>query len=115
MSSLPSLKFCGPICPPEGCAFRFGGEEFLIAVPGIHEAEMLALTQTWRTLLAEHGTTLTPASADILVCVAIFPRDGQSLGECSKAADVALYEAKIAGRNRDVVWRDKSSQLHIAS
>ena len=102
--------------PAEGCAFRFGGEEFLIAVPGVNEAEMLTLTQNWRALLAQEGERLTPGFQLTFSCgVAIFPRDGQTLGDCSKAADVALYEAKIAGRNRDVVWRDKSSHLHIAS
>ena len=36
--------------------------------------------------------------------IALAPRAGTSLEACTKAADIALYRAKISGRNRDIVW-----------
>jgi predicted signal transduction protein with EAL and GGDEF domain len=36
--------------------------------------------------------------------IALAPQAGTSLAECTKAADVALYRAKISGRNTDIVW-----------
>jgi len=36
--------------------------------------------------------------------IAFAPEAGASLTECTKAADIALYRAKISGRNTDIVW-----------
>lgn len=102
--------------PAAGCGFRFGGEEFLIALPGIDEAAALALTSQWRDLLAAEARTLTPGfQLTFSSGIALFPHHGETLGACTKAADIALYDAKQSGRNRDVVWRPKGDRIDIAS
>ena len=102
--------------PAGGWAFRFGGEEFLVALPGVDESEALSLTARWRTLLATDAPNLVPGfKLTFSAGIAVFPHHGQSLSACTKAADVALYDAKVMGRNCDVVWRDKNSHFHIAS
>lgn len=102
--------------PAEGYAFRFGGEEFLVAMPGIDETEALAFTARWRTAFAEGAQSLAPGFKLTFSCgIALFPDHGQTLGACTKSADIALYDAKMMGRNRDVVWREKNAPLEMAS
>ena len=86
-------------------AFRHGGEEFLIVLPGQGRDAALARCAEWRQALAEH---VLPEMKDFPLTfsagIAVAPLAGATLAACTKAADVALYRAKINGRNRDVVW-----------
>jgi diguanylate cyclase (GGDEF)-like protein len=91
--------------PAKGCAFRFGGEEFLVAIPGLDGKGILNETTRWRALFAEAGQSITPGfPLTFSSGIAQFPLHGQTLGTCTKVADVALYAAKVMGRNRDVLW-----------
>lgn len=101
--------------PAGGYAFRFGGEEFLVVMPGVEETEALIYAARWRARFANDAPALAPGfTLTFSAGIAIFPHHGESLGACTKAADIALYDAKMMGRNCDVVWREKN-QLHIAS
>ena len=80
---------------------RYGGEEFLIVLPGTqlpkgHErAEHLRTT--FLSLDIEHlGVKL---KATLSVGVAAYPRHGDSWEKVVHAADLAMYAAKGAGRN----------------
>jgi len=80
---------------------RYGGEEFLIVMPGtllrkgLERAEHLR--KTFLSLDIEHlGVKLM---ATLSIGVAIYPRHGNTWEEVLHAADQALYAAKVAGRN----------------
>lgn len=84
-------------------ACRYGGEEFLLILPGAdaqHAAIRLdALRQALARLHVVHGGTALPAitvSIGLADCVA----HGRRSAELIKAADEALYRAKELGRNR---------------
>ncbi len=93
-------------------AARFGGEEFVILLPGTTSADGQYLAERIRDAVAEAPFSL-PGGARVPVTVSIGiaefdPRAGdsdlKSLGEALIArADVALYAAKAAGRDRVVV------------
>ncbi|WP_394691500.1 diguanylate cyclase [Hoeflea sp.] len=86
-------------------AFRYGGEEFLIVLPGAGRDQALERCSLWRQELA--ALTIVELKDDKLsfsAGIAFAPEAGASLTECTKAADIALYRAKISGRNTDVVW-----------
>lgn len=86
-------------------AFRYGGEEFLIVLPGTGRNQALERCSLWRQELA--ALTIVELKDDQLsfsAGIAFAPEAGASLTECTKAADIALYRAKISGRNTDVVW-----------
>ena len=87
-------------------ACRFGGEEFVLILPGapLHVLEQRAelihddLTQL---KINHQGKTLKPVTVSI--GISCYPKHADSPKALIKAADVALYEAKETGRNKTVV------------
>ena len=83
---------------------RFGGEEFLLVLPGAPKDKALAAAYNIRRLIAEHPFDF--AAEQPLGClsvsggVATYPEDGFESAALLKSADEALYEAKGSGRNR---------------
>jgi two-component system, cell cycle response regulator len=84
---------------------RYGGEEFVLILPetnlegGLAVAEKLRLA-THRTPFCGEGKDGVPLSVSI--GVACFPEHATSPEELLRAADEALYEAKLQGRDRVV-------------
>lgn len=86
-------------------AFRYGGEEFLVVLPATNRDCALERCARWRRDLATHRIVeLEDVALSFSAGIALAPEAGTSLAECTKAADVALYRAKISGRNTDIVW-----------
>jgi diguanylate cyclase len=89
---------------PQDHVARFGGEEFVVLLPGIDAAAaQVALTRLQRELSAslfmhEGRDVLITFSAGVTVY-----RFGEALGTALERADEALYEAKRAGKNRTCV------------
>ncbi|HEV3494949.1 MAG TPA: diguanylate cyclase, partial [Actinomycetes bacterium] len=81
---------------------RYGGEEFVLILPetnlegGLAVAEKLRVA-THRTPFCENGIRLT-----VSIGVACFPEHATDPEELLRAADEALYEAKLQGRDRVV-------------
>lgn len=87
------------------CLFgRFGGEEFLLIMPGTGREKALAAAENIRRLLARHPFAY--AAEQPLGCLSIsggvstFPEDAAESSALVRSADEALYAAKRAGRNR---------------
>ncbi len=93
-------------CRTSDLVGRYGGEEFILAMPDTYPEEALLMmedllrqvSQTTHKFQAgkhefEHQYTFSGG-------VSAFPRDGSAFEELMQAADKALYRAKINGRNR---------------
>jgi diguanylate cyclase (GGDEF)-like protein len=86
-------------------AFRYGGEEFLVVLPATTRDQALERCARLRQGLAAHTIAeLKGVALSFSAGIALAPQAGTSLTECTKAADIALYRAKISGRNTDIVW-----------
>jgi diguanylate cyclase (GGDEF)-like protein/putative nucleotidyltransferase with HDIG domain len=83
---------------------RFGGEEFAILLPETSPETALEIAERIRRAVAEHlfevETSSEPIRATISLGVAGYPKDGADPNEIIHQADLAVYRAKLQGRNR---------------
>ena len=83
---------------------RFGGEEFSILLPETPTDQAYEIADRIRRAVAarlfEVETSSEPIRATISMGVAGFPRDGSDMNELVHQADLAVYRAKLQGRNR---------------
>jgi len=93
-------------CRQADIACRFGGEEFTLVLP---DADLPAarewaerLMQRVRTMEVKAGGQSLP-KITVSMGLALLPADGDDAETLLQAADLALYDAKHAGRDRLVV------------
>src|SRR5437763_2439992 len=83
---------------------RFGGEEFALLRPAAGVDEALALAERIRGRVGRERfaipTSVEPISATVSVGVATLGEHGSTVKELLHAADLALYRAKVEGRDR---------------
>lgn len=91
----------------EDVAARFGGDEFVIVLGDLGADRVAASTHA--ELVAEKLRQICaepllldeqPLQVTISIGVVLFPDDGSGVEELLKRADIAMYKAKEAGRNR---------------
>jgi diguanylate cyclase (GGDEF)-like protein len=82
-------------------AYRLGGEEFIVLVPGATEAEALGLAETLRQ--AVRTERIAGQQVTMSFGVSISGAAGFSLETQYARADAALYRAKDEGRDRVVM------------
>jgi diguanylate cyclase (GGDEF)-like protein/putative nucleotidyltransferase with HDIG domain len=83
---------------------RFGGEEFSILLPETSVEQAMETAERIRRAVAdtqfEVDTAAEPIRATVSIGVAGFPKDGVDATELIHQADLAVYRAKLQGRNR---------------
>jgi diguanylate cyclase (GGDEF)-like protein len=82
---------------------RFGGEEFLLILPGTNLTHALGAANTLRNAIAARMFPFAEKQPMGVISVsggvAEYPTDGVDAATLLRAADAALYEAKRQGRN----------------
>ncbi len=89
---------------------RFGGDEFLVALPSTHFAGSVALAERlWREITEPRPSKPTPARRTaVSIGVALYPsRDVRTKDALLRAADSALVQAKRDGGNRICVFQQE--------
>ena len=85
-------------------AARFGGEEFSILLPETPVEKALEIAERIRRAVAKRSFDVSTSSEPIHVTVSIgvasFPSDGSDQNALIHQADLAVYRAKLQGRNR---------------
>jgi len=87
---------------------RYGGEEFLIILPGCNHSDLMAGAERLRRTIADRPIETSAGELAMtlsLGCVSA-RSDGEGLQSCTallRSADTALYAAKAGGRNQVAV------------
>jgi diguanylate cyclase (GGDEF)-like protein/PAS domain S-box-containing protein len=96
----------------EDTVARMGGDEFVVLLPGANSqiAQQVAdkLIQTLRAPMPLGGLIAYQPMAS--AGIALFPDDGESADLLLRNADLAMYAAKLAGRNRSTAYHRDMSQ-----
>jgi diguanylate cyclase (GGDEF)-like protein/putative nucleotidyltransferase with HDIG domain len=83
---------------------RFGGEEFAIVLPETTAEQALEIAERIRRAVAETRFEVETSSEAIKATVSLgiagFPKDAADANELVHQADLAVYRAKLQGRNR---------------
>src|SRR4051794_7829437 len=83
---------------------RFGGEEFSILLPETPPDQAMEIAERIRRAVAQRTfdveTSSEPIRATVSLGVAAYPEDGTDANELIHQADLAVYRAKLQGRNR---------------
>jgi diguanylate cyclase (GGDEF)-like protein len=84
---------------------RFGGEEFVVLLPGIGQGHSVAVAERIRDAVAQLSVAVAGGAAavtglSVSIGVAAHPAAGAGVDQVLGAADKAVYAAKNSGRNR---------------
>ena len=81
---------------------RYGGEEFVVLVPGVDPAGACARAERLREQVGAQTIHTSDGRLNVTVSVgvALLPGHGEELFELLASADLALYRAKRLGRDR---------------
>jgi diguanylate cyclase (GGDEF)-like protein len=87
-----------------GYAVRYGGDEFMLLLPGVDgaEAQQVAYALLQQTRDQPFGLRQSGSTPPVTVSVGVAsaPEDATSSTDLLRAADTALYHAKRAGKNQ---------------
>lgn len=93
---------------------RYGGEEFLIVVPSISRAAAGVLARRIQLRVSELPVETPRGPVDVTASLGVAngsPTDRAAPAALLRAADIALYRAKQAGRNRTEICTDADCAL----
>lgn len=88
---------------PRECLARWGGEEFILLLPGVGAADARARAEQMREALERRPAPPQGPLIELRMSVGVasaMPTRGSAVTTVIEAADRALYRAKAAGRNR---------------
>ena len=82
---------------------RYGGDEFGLVLDGLDLRAAQAVAERIRRRVAEHDWTMLAVDLHVTVSIGVVAGPGRDARRLLQRADVSLYEAKRAGRDR-VAW-----------
>jgi polar amino acid transport system substrate-binding protein len=88
---------------------RWGGEEFILALPDTNGVEAFRISDGLRLLIERHHVEYENNRLNVTVSVGISTYDGIDaigINEIVREADEALYNSKKAGRNCATLFRN---------
>ena len=94
------------LLPPQGAAGRFGGDEFVVLLPGLAGRDA-ACAWAERLRVAVQGPVSfhgRPLVVTPTIGIALFPEHGRDADSLLRHADAALYAGKAAGRDAVTVF-----------
>jgi diguanylate cyclase (GGDEF)-like protein len=81
---------------------RWGGDEFALVMPATHAANAMVKLEELRAAMHRRRWTTDGPPLTLSAGVAMWPDDGSTPAALTRAADIRLFDAKRAGRDRVV-------------
>jgi diguanylate cyclase (GGDEF)-like protein len=103
---LETTRRMAAVIRPYDMIGRYGGEEFLILLPGCDKETSARIAERIRENVGQTPIDVKDKPVPVTISLGVAVREGSSALEPSAlihSADVALYQAKARGRNRVVV------------
>jgi two-component system cell cycle response regulator len=92
-------------CRPTDVVGRYGGEEFVLLLHNVHEADATTTTERLLQSVRETEVSVSDARFNFTCSAGLAMVDAQLPAEDAvERADAALYRAKDEGRDRLVLW-----------
>lgn len=92
---------------------RFGGEEFVVLLPGLNGEQALEVANRIQGQLKRIPEASMEHPITVSIGVATYPDDAKDIHELLRFADKAMYQAKVSGKNQSCVFCPEScSQTH---
>lgn len=93
---------------------RFGGEEFVLLLPGLDAGDAQVVAERIRTAICSHADPISNQAVILSVSLGVASADlhGHDYTALVTAADLALYRAKAMGRNRVEISTEPCDELH---
>jgi diguanylate cyclase (GGDEF)-like protein len=92
--------------PPGAVASRYGGDEFVIVLPGFDSARAFRLAESIRRAVASRPFLLSHGLGHTLTAslgIATFPKHARTKEALMRKADQAMYQVKETGKNRTAI------------
>lgn len=97
-----------PLTSKPPCVARFSGDEFVVLLPGVDDLQTLAKLS--RTMVEQLGGAYRigrlSLSLTVSAGIARYPEHGTTAEEVLRNANMAMYEAKGAGRAQSIAYND---------
>lgn len=88
---------------------RYGGEEFIVVLPGANKEQAYIIAEKLRTRVEGENILGNKALVTISLGISTYPEHGHWKQELIEKADQALYVSKQTGRNKSQVWNSEFS------
>ncbi|GEM_PF-498939 len=93
---------------------RLGGDEFIVVAPDVQPQSLITLSNRILTMVREPlqvaGNEL---NITVSIGVSVYPKDGKTIDELLRCADLAMYRAKEAGRNQTQFYTKELNQENL--
>jgi len=83
---------------------RYGGEEFVVLLPGANKEVAYTIAEKVRKKVENSKLLGNEAQLTISCGISTFPYDSIEQNQLIEKADQALYNAKENGRNKSILW-----------
>lgn len=91
----------------EDIVCRLGGDEFIVLLEGMQDIDQVRTVAEgclFTALKSEISLAGRPFEIGVSIGASIYPQHGVDMTELKRNADVAMYRAKAAGKNRLVIY-----------
>jgi two-component system, cell cycle response regulator len=101
------VKICAPVLRNGDFTIRYGGEEFLLVLPGASRSDVFKIAERVRFAIAQSSIIYGESTISATVSIGVDSMPESSIENPTaliKNADTALYAAKHSGRNKTIMF-----------